>query len=118
MSLLKKKNYFHGREVEHSIRHQKPKGNLLSLMKQIGLSVLTPNMIDKNHNVTELNKHQHNLVAKNKKMTTNCGLKNWKRLKLMVSICHVVMLFDREVYLYCAKNIHSVRLAAYLSLWK
>jgi hypothetical protein len=35
----------------------------ISLMKKIGLSVLTPNMIYKNHHVTELNKHWHKLVV-------------------------------------------------------
>jgi hypothetical protein len=34
----------------------------ISLMKKTGLSVLTPNMIYKNHHVTELNKHWHKLV--------------------------------------------------------
>ena len=51
----------------------------ISPMKQIGLLVLAPNMTDKNHHVTELNKHK--LEAKNKKMTINRGLKNWKRFK-------------------------------------
>jgi hypothetical protein len=51
----------------------------ISLMKKIGLSVLTLNIIPKNHHVTELNKHWHQLVAKNKNMKINLKLKNWKR---------------------------------------
>jgi len=62
----------------------------ITQMKPIELSVLAPNTTDKNHHVTELNKNQHKLAAKNKNMTTNHRLKNWKRLKLMVSICHMV----------------------------
>jgi hypothetical protein len=51
----------------------------ISLMEKMGLSVLTLNMIHKNHHVTELNKQGHWLVAKNKKITINLKLKNWKR---------------------------------------
>jgi hypothetical protein len=47
-------------------------------MKKIGLSVLTLNMTHKNHHFTELNKHWHKLVAKNKRMTINLRQKNWK----------------------------------------
>jgi hypothetical protein len=53
-------------------------GTCISLIKKIGLLVLTLNMIHKNHHVTELNKHWHKLVAKNKRMTINLRPKNWK----------------------------------------
>jgi hypothetical protein len=67
----------------------------ISLMKQLGLLVLTLNMTDKNHHVTEVNKHQHKLVAKNKKIKLNLRLKNRKRLEPMVSKRRYTW------YLYC-----------------
>jgi hypothetical protein len=61
---------------------------------------ISPKYDKQNYHVTELNKQWHKLVAKNKKMTINHRLKNWKRLKLMVSICHMACcLTDRCIFI-------------------
>jgi hypothetical protein len=75
--------------------------NCISLMKQLGLLVLTLNMTNKNHHVTEVNKHQHKLVAKNEKIKINLRLKNWKRLEWLVNAG------TGGVFTVC-KNVHGV----------